>query len=65
MEQNLETYKAKSKAILQGAQKALDKLISERAANNETLVMSINGEVTHVPAKDLLKVDAHLSECHI
>jgi hypothetical protein len=41
--------------ITAGIKKAIQKLYEERAAKNETVVVSINGEVKHVPAKDLLK----------
>ncbi len=41
--------------IMAGIKKAVQKLYEEKAAKNETVVVSINGEVKRVPAKDLLK----------
>jgi len=41
--------------IAEGVRKAFDKLLHERAANNDTVVISENGVIMHVPAKDLLK----------
>jgi len=44
-----------SKKIDAGLQLAYRKLYRQRAANNETVVISVNGEIRHVPAKDLIK----------
>ncbi len=44
-----------SKKIFNGLKLAYRKLYEERAANNETVVISVNGEIKHVPAKELLK----------
>ncbi|WP_257666669.1 hypothetical protein [Parapedobacter tibetensis] len=41
--------------ILFGVQKALRKLAEEAAANDESLVVKIDGEIKDVPAKELLK----------
>jgi len=38
-----------------GIKKAARKLYEERAAKNETVIISVNGEIKAVPAKDLLK----------
>lgn len=38
-----------------GIRKAVQKLYEERAAKNETVIISVNGEIKHVSAKDLLK----------
>ena len=40
--------------ILLGMKKASRKLVEESAAQGRSLVISIEGEVRHVPAKDLL-----------
>jgi hypothetical protein len=40
--------------VLLGMRKAIRKLVEERAASGESLVISEDGEVKHVPAKDLL-----------
>jgi hypothetical protein len=40
--------------VLAGMRKAIRKLVEERAALGESLVISEDGEVKHVPAKDLL-----------
>ena len=40
--------------ILKGMQKASRKLVEESAARGRSLVISVNGEVKKVPAKDLL-----------
>jgi hypothetical protein len=41
--------------IIAGLKKASDNLVKTSAANNESLVISINGEIRHVPAKELLQ----------
>jgi hypothetical protein len=41
--------------IIAGVKKAFHKLVEERAANNDTLVLWVNGEVKSVPAKEILK----------
>jgi hypothetical protein len=38
-----------------GLKLAVRRLYEQKAANNETAVVSINGEIKHIPAKDLLK----------
>lgn len=38
-----------------GLKLAIRRLYEKKAANNETAVISINGQIQHVPAKDLLK----------
>ena len=40
--------------ILEGMRKASRKLVEESAARGRSLVISVNGEVKKVPAKDLL-----------
>ncbi len=44
-----------SKKIFAGLKLAYRKLYEKRAANNETVIISVNGEIKRVPAKDLLK----------
>ena len=44
-----------SKKIFAGLKLAYHRLYEKRAANNETVIISVNGEIKHVPAKDLLK----------
>jgi hypothetical protein len=41
--------------ILSGMRKAQRKLLEERAANNDTVVISVNGVASNVPARELLK----------
>ncbi len=41
--------------IVAGIRKAAQKLIEKSAANNESLVYGINGEIVRIPAKELLK----------
>lgn len=41
--------------IITGIQKAARKLLEERAANNDTIVISVNGVPANVPARELLK----------
>jgi hypothetical protein len=43
------------KKIEAGLKLAYHKLYLQKAANNETVVVSINGEIKHVPARELLK----------
>jgi hypothetical protein len=38
-----------------GLKLAIRRLYEKKAANNETAVVSINGQIKRVPAKDLLK----------
>lgn len=40
--------------ILEGMRRASRKLVEESAARGRSLVISVNGEVKRVPAKDLL-----------
>ncbi len=43
-----------------GLKLAYRRLYEKRAANNETVVICINGEIKRVPARDLLKdYDSH------
>jgi hypothetical protein len=43
-----------------GLKLASRRLFEQKAANNETVVICINGQIKHVPAKDLLKnTDKH------
>ena len=44
-----------SKKIEAGLKLAYRKLYEKRAANNETVVISVNGIIKRVPAKELLK----------
>ena len=44
-----------SNKILAGISKAFKKLYEQKAANNQTVVISVNGIPTHVPAKELLE----------
>ena len=41
--------------IQAGLKLAVRRLYEQKAANNESVVISVNGEIRHVPAKDLLK----------
>ena len=41
--------------IVAGIEKAQTKLYEERAANNDTVVISINGVPANVPASELLR----------
>ncbi len=50
-QENVELYQK----IKAGLKLASRRLFEQKAANNETVVVCINGEVKHVPAKDLLK----------
>lgn len=43
-----------SNKILKGMKEASRKLVEESAANGRSLVISVDGEVRKVPAKDLL-----------
>lgn len=43
-----------SEKILKGMKEASRKLVEESAANGRSLVISVNGEIKKVPAKDLL-----------
>jgi len=43
-----------SEKILRGVAKASRKLVEESAAKGKSLVVSINGEVRKVPARELL-----------
>jgi len=38
-----------------GLKLAVRRLYEKKAANNETAVICVNGEIRHVPARDLLK----------
>ncbi len=38
-----------------GLKLAYRRLYEQKAANNESVVICVNGEIKHVPAKDLLK----------
>ncbi len=38
-----------------GLKLAMRRLYEKKAANNETAIISVNGEIKHVPARDLLK----------
>ncbi len=44
-----------SEKVLAGTKIALQKLVEERAAQNKSLIVKIDGEVKRVPARDLLK----------
>lgn len=50
-QENIELYKK----IQAGLKLAFRRLYEQKAANNESVVISVNGEIRHVPAKDLLK----------
>jgi hypothetical protein len=54
METNKSELDELSDKILQGMAKASRKLVEESAANGRSLVISEDGEVKRVPAKDLL-----------
>jgi len=43
------------KKIEAGLKLAARRLYEQKAANNESVVVSVNGEIKLVPAKDLLK----------
>jgi hypothetical protein len=38
-----------------GLKLAVRRLYEKKAANNETAVICVNGEIKHIPARDLLK----------
>ena len=38
-----------------GLKLAMRRLYEKKAANNETAIICVNGEIRHIPAKDLLK----------
>ncbi len=40
--------------IFAGMKKAIRKLYEQSAANNEMMVISVNGQIKHLPAKELL-----------
>ena len=54
METNKSELDELSDKILQGMTEASRKLVEESAANGRSLVISEDGEVKRVPAKDLL-----------
>ena len=54
MEPNKSEFDELSEKILQGMTEASRKLVEERAAAGGSLVISENGEVKRVPAKELL-----------
>jgi len=54
MEVNKSELDKLSDKILQGMTEASRKLVEESAANGRSLVISEDGEVKRVPAKDLL-----------
>jgi hypothetical protein len=54
MENNKSELDKLSDKILQGMTEASRKLVEESAANGRSLVISEDGEVKRVPAKDLL-----------
>ncbi len=41
--------------ILEGIKSAIEKLISSRAKDNDFLIVSKNGKIVKIPAKDLIK----------
>ena len=54
METNKPELTGLFKKILKGMNDATRKLVEESAAAGESLIISVNGEVKKVPAKDLL-----------
>jgi hypothetical protein len=50
-QENFELYKK----IEAGLKLAVRRLYEQKAADNESVVVSVNGEIKLVPAKDLLK----------
>ena len=54
MEPNKSDLTGVFKMVLQGMNEATRKLVEESAATGESLVISVNGEVKKVPAKELL-----------
>ena len=54
MEANKPELTGLFKKIVKGMNDATRKLVEESAAAGESLVISVNGEVKNVPAKDLL-----------
>jgi len=54
METNKHELPGHFKDILQAMNEATRKLVEEKAAIGGSLVISVNGEVKKVPAKDLL-----------
>ncbi|MES1160397.1 MAG: hypothetical protein ABUM51_06560 [Bacteroidota bacterium] len=53
METNRSELSEFSNRILQGMREASRKLVEESAANGRSLIISIDGEIKKVPAKDL------------
>jgi len=54
MEPNKSELDELSDKIIQGITEASRKLVEESAANGRSLIISVDGEVKKVPAKDLL-----------
>ena len=54
METNKSELTGLFKKILQGMNEATRKLVEESAASGRSLVISVDGEVKRVPAKELL-----------
>jgi len=54
METNRSEFSEFSNRILQGMREASRKLVEESAANGRSLIISIDGEIKKVPAKDLI-----------
>ncbi|CAG5068630.1 hypothetical protein DYBT9623_01362 [Dyadobacter sp. CECT 9623] len=56
MKNEEESFQKLSERIVAGVKKAVDKMLVESAARNETVVIEDQeGKIRHVPAKDLLK----------
>lgn len=45
--------------ISAGLKLAISRLYEQKAANNETAVISVNGEIKVIPAKELVKKRQH------
>jgi hypothetical protein len=54
MENNKSELDRLSEKFLQGMKEASRKLVEESAANGRSLIISVNGEIKRVLAKDLL-----------
>jgi hypothetical protein len=54
METNKSEFDELSEKILLGMKEASRKLVEESAVNGRSLIISVDGEIKKVPAKDLL-----------
>lgn len=49
-----QTFEEESKAILKGLEKAYEKMVKLKKAKGTPLVVSDNGKIKFIPAKDIL-----------